>query len=90
MPQTDIIKVLLVDDHPFVLEGIRSCLLARNEFEIVGEASTGKEAVEKTQALAPSVVVMDISMPLMNGLDATRHLRKSCPEAKVLILTVHE
>jgi DNA-binding NarL/FixJ family response regulator len=90
MPQTDIIKVLLVDDHPFVLEGIRSCLLARKEFQIVGEAATGKEAVEKTQALAPSVVVMDISMPLMNGLDATRHLRKSCPEAKVLILTVHE
>jgi len=90
MAETEKIKVLLVDDHPFVLEGIRSCLLARSEFEVVGEAATGKDAIDKTLALHPSVVVMDISMPLMNGLEATRHLRKSCPEARVLILTVHE
>jgi len=90
MAETKKIKVLLVDDHPFVLEGIRSCLLARSEFEVVGEAAMGKDAIDKTLALHPSVVVMDISMPLMNGLEATRHLRKSCPEVKVLILTVHE
>lgn len=90
MQENDKIKVLLVDDHPFVLEGIRSCLLARDEFEIVGEAANGREAVEKTQTLQPAVVVMDITMPVMNGLDATRHLRRSVPNAKVLILSVHE
>jgi two-component system nitrate/nitrite response regulator NarL len=85
-----LIKVLLVDDHPFVLEGIRSCLQARGQFEIVGEASNGKEAIDKTRDLGPDVVVMDISMPVMNGLEATRHLRKAVPGAKVLILTMHE
>lgn len=90
MSEQEPIRVLLVDDHPFVLEGIRACLLASEEFEVVGEASTGREAVEKTEALRPSVVVMDITMPVMTGLEATRHLRKSCPDAKVLILTVHD
>jgi two-component system, NarL family, nitrate/nitrite response regulator NarL len=84
------IKVLLVDDHPFVLEGIRSYLLTLEEFEVVGEASNGKEAVEKAQALHPAVVVMDITMPVMNGLEATRFLALSCPDVKVLILSVHE
>jgi two-component system, NarL family, nitrate/nitrite response regulator NarL len=90
MSEQEKIKVLLVDDHPFVLEGIRSCLLACPEFDVVGEAVTGKDAVDKTLALRPSVVVMDISMPVMSGLEATRHLRKSCLDAKVLVLTVHE
>lgn len=84
------IRILLVDDHPFVLEGIRSCLATREQFEIVGEASNGKEAIEKSKELAPSVIIMDITMPVMNGLEATRHLRKTLPEVKVLILTVHE
>jgi DNA-binding NarL/FixJ family response regulator len=84
------IEVLLVDDHPFVLEGIRSCLMTRGEFEVVGEAANGREAIDKCRELRPSVVVMDISMPIMNGLDATRHLRKCVPDSKVLILTVHE
>jgi DNA-binding NarL/FixJ family response regulator len=84
------IRVLLVDDHPFVLEGIRSCLATREGFEIVGEAANGKEAIEKSKELNPSVIIMDITMPVMNGLEATRHLRKSLPDVKVLILTVHE
>src|SRR5688500_17209714 len=87
---SDKIKVLLVDDHPFVIEGIRSCLLTREEFEVVGEADNGKAAIQKSQLLHPSVIIMDISMPVMNGIDATRHLRKACPEAKVLILTAFE
>lgn len=90
MPEPEKIKVLLVDDHPFVLEGIRSCLISSPDFEVVGEASNGKEAIEKTLALNPAVVVMDITMPIMNGLEATRQLRKSCPDARVLILTVHD
>jgi DNA-binding NarL/FixJ family response regulator len=84
------ITVLLVDDHPFVLEGIRACLLAAGEFEVVGESDNGKDAIDKCRSLRPSVTVMDISMPLMNGIEATRHLRKACPAAKVLILTVHQ
>jgi DNA-binding NarL/FixJ family response regulator len=84
------IRILLVDDHPFVLEGIRSCLQSQEQFEIVGEAANGKEAIEKGRELSPSVMIMDISMPIMNGLEATRHLRKIAPEVKVLILTMHE
>ena len=84
------IKVLLVDDHPFVLEGIKSCLLKQPGFKLVGEAGNGQEAIEKTQALSPDVVVMDITMPSLNGLEATRRLREVSPNTKVLILTVHE
>jgi DNA-binding NarL/FixJ family response regulator len=90
MQEDEKIKVLLVDDHPFVLEGIRSCLLASHKFDVIGEAGNGKEAIEKSESLKPSVIVMDITMPLMNGLEATRHLRKTAPETKVLILTMHE
>jgi two-component system, NarL family, nitrate/nitrite response regulator NarL len=90
MQHSQKIRVLLVDDHPFVLEGIRSCLQARSQFEIVGEATNGREAIEKSKELNPSVVVMDITMPVMNGLEATRHLRKTTPDAKVLVLTMHE
>jgi two-component system, NarL family, nitrate/nitrite response regulator NarL len=90
MEQKARIKVLLVDDHPFVLEGIRSCLASRPQFEVVGEAANGQEAIEKSKELAPQVVIMDISMPVMNGLEATRFLRKAAPEAKVLILSMHE
>jgi DNA-binding NarL/FixJ family response regulator len=84
------IKVLLVDDHPFVLEGIRSCLGAHPRIAIVGEAANGREAIDKARELRPHVIVMDISMPVMNGLEATRHLRRVLPEISVLILTMHE
>jgi two-component system, NarL family, nitrate/nitrite response regulator NarL len=90
MEQKARIKVLLVDDHPFVLEGIRSCLASRPQFEVVGEAANGQEAIEKSKELDPHVIIMDISMPVMNGLEATRFLRKAAPEAKVLILSMHE
>jgi two-component system nitrate/nitrite response regulator NarL len=84
------IKVLLVDDHPFVLEGVKSWLRKHNQFEVVGEAASGKEAIQKTQELRPDVVVMDISMPIMNGLEAAPRLRETSPNAKVLMLTVHD
>jgi len=82
--------ILLVDDHPLVLDGLRSCLEAQNQFEVVGEATGGQEAVQKAKELSPSVVVMDISMPGMNGLEALRHLRRVLPQTKVLILSMHE
>jgi len=83
------IRLLLVDDHPIVLDGIKSHLCAQPEFEIVGEASNGVDALQKSRTLVPDVVVMDITMPHMNGLEATSMLRKQAPHAKILILTMH-
>lgn len=84
------IRVLLVDDHPLVLEGVRSSLLKHDRFEIVGLASSGPEAIHRAQESSPDVVVMDVTMPGMNGLEATKCLQTICPQAKVLFLTVHE
>ena len=64
------IRVLLADDHPLVTEGIRSCLETYNQIEVVGEATTGKEALEKAKDLLPDVVLIDINMPELNSLDA--------------------
>ena len=83
------IRLLLVDDHPIVLDGIKSHLCAQPEFEIVGEASNGLDAIQKAKSLLPDVVLMDITMPQMNGLEATAMLRKHAPQAKILILTMH-
>lgn len=84
------IKVLLVDDHPFVREGVKSCLLKHGQFELVGEATNGNEAIHKAKEFVPHVIVMDVAMPGMDGLEATRCLREDCPRARVLMLTVHE
>ncbi len=84
------IKVLVVDDHAMFREGVRSLLAGYDDIEILGEATDGKEAVEKTCQLAPQVVLMDIAMPVMGGLEATRRIQKECPNAKVLVLTQHE
>jgi two-component system nitrate/nitrite response regulator NarL len=83
------IRLLLVDDHPIVLDGIKSHLCAQPEFEIVGEAANGLDALQKARLLLPDVVLMDITMPQMNGLEATTVLRKQAPLAKILILTMH-
>jgi two-component system nitrate/nitrite response regulator NarL len=84
------IKLLLVDDHPIVLEGIKSHLSAQDDFEVVGDAADGEEAIRKARRLLPDIVLMDISMPHMNGLEAMTLLRKQVPNAKILVLTMHD
>ena len=83
------ITVLLAEDHHIVREGFRSLLKHERDIEVVGEAETGRQAVQLTRKLRPAVVVMDIAMPLLNGLEATRQIRKDFPEIKVLILSAH-
>jgi len=80
---------LLADDHTIVREGLRSLLLADSGIEIVGEAHDGRGAVEMALKLRPNVVVMDIAMPLLNGLEATRQILAAAPAIKVLILSAH-
>jgi DNA-binding NarL/FixJ family response regulator len=83
------IKTLLADDHTIVREGLRALLAADREIEVVGEAHDGREAVELTASLRPDVVVMDIAMPILNGLEATRQILAASPGTKVLILSAH-
>src|ERR1041384_1172808 len=83
------ITVLLAEDHQIVREGFRSLLKHEDDIEVVGEAETGRQAVQLTQKLRPAVVVMDIAMPLLNGLEATRQIRRDFPETRVLILSAH-
>lgn len=83
------IRLLLADDHPVVRKGIRSCLESLEHIEVVGEAVDGLDAVKKVKELSPDIVLMDIDMPNMNGLDATRAIREECPGTKVVILSIH-
>jgi len=84
------IKVLIVDDHTLVRAGIRSLLALVSDIEVVGEASDGKEALSKVGDLKPDVVLMDLAMPVMGGLEATRRLRRNFPGIKVLALTQYD
>ncbi len=90
MTPTEPIRVLLVDDHPLFRRGIASLLSAEAGFEVVGEASNGGEAVEKARNLMPDVILMDISMPEVNGLEATRRIKQEFPYVHIVILTVSD
>src|SRR5215472_2038091 len=83
-------RILVVDDHDLVRRGVRHILEAQPAWEVVGEALNGQEAVRLNRQLSPDAIVMDIAMPVMNGLDATDEIVKSNPNSKVLILTMYE
>lgn len=86
---TDLIRVIIADDHAIVRSGVRLLLEAEPDIEVVGEASDGNETMDLVEALQPDVALIDIAMPVMDGLEATRQTTKQFPRTKVLILTMH-
>ncbi|MCF8144533.1 MAG: response regulator transcription factor [Deltaproteobacteria bacterium] len=83
------ISLFLADDHTIVRQGLVKLLEGETDLRVVGEAENGREAVEKVEKLKPNVVLMDIAMPLLNGIEATRQIRKVCPQTKVIVLSMH-
>lgn len=84
------LRILVADDHDIVREGMRRLLEARADWRVCGEASTGREAVERARQLKPDLVILDITMPELNGLEAARQILQALPRTEVLILTMHE
>lgn len=84
------IHILLADDHTILRAGLKMMLNAQPDMEVVGEASDGRQAITETQRLQPDIILMDITMPEMNGIEATRQIKKLVPESRILILTMHE
>jgi two-component system response regulator NreC len=84
------LRILIADDHGLIRRGARIVLQARRGWKVVGEAANGREAVEKALKLEPDVLVVDISMPELDGVEVIRQIRKSLPDIKVLVLTMHE
>jgi DNA-binding NarL/FixJ family response regulator len=84
------LRILVADDHEVVRKGIRTLIQTRSEWEICGEASTGRDAVAKTARMKPDVVLLDITMPDLSGLEAIPEILKAQPETKILVLTMHD
>jgi DNA-binding NarL/FixJ family response regulator len=82
-------RILVADDQELVRRRVCSTFASRPDFEVCGEASSGQEAIDKAKALQPDLVILDITMPVMNGLDAARMIRECCPAAHILIFSVH-
>jgi DNA-binding NarL/FixJ family response regulator len=84
------LRILIADDHAVVRAGLRTLLESRNGWEVCAESAEGRDAIEKASTLKPDVAVLDIGMPLLNGVEATRRIRASSPSTEILILTMHE
>lgn len=84
------IRILVVDDHPIVRQGLKTLLEGHSGWQVVGEASDGAEAIEKAKDLTPDVMVLDVTMPRMNGLEACRLLRRQSPALEILFVTQHD
>jgi len=89
MPLSKAIRILSVDDHPMLREGIAAVLNAETDLELVAEASNGREAVEQYRLHRPDITLMDLQMPVMNGTDAIRAIRKEFPDARIIVLTTY-
>ena len=83
------ITIFLADDHTIVRQGLAKLLEAESDLRVIGEAQNGREAVKKVQGLKPDLVIMDIAMPLLNGIEATRQIKKFSPQTKIIILSMH-
>src|ERR1700740_1685628 len=84
------LRLLLADDHEIVRKGWRALLEAQSGWQVAAEAADGRDAVEKAQQIKPDIAILDLSMPLLNGLEATRHIVKGISQTKVLVLTMHD
>ena len=83
------IKVLLADDHPVFLSGLKSILVKEEQLEVIGEVNTGEDAVREALNKQPDIVIMDVNMPILDGIEATKKINQSCPSIKILILTMY-
>jgi DNA-binding NarL/FixJ family response regulator len=83
-------RIVIAEDHTILREGLRSLLTSGSEFEVVGEAEDGREAIRCVEKLKPDLILTDLSMPRMNGMEAIREIKKRSPETKILVLTVHK
>jgi DNA-binding NarL/FixJ family response regulator len=83
------ITVLIADDHAVVRDGLRSMMEVQDDIKVIGDASNGREAVDKVEQLCPDVAIVDIAMPELNGIDATRKILHVCPSTRVIILSMY-
>jgi DNA-binding NarL/FixJ family response regulator len=90
MPAMSSLRILIADDHPLVRSGLRALLMAAEDLEVVGEAATGEEAVTLASSLSPDVIVMDLRMPGISGIEATRHIVQNNPRTRILVVTLFE
>jgi two-component system, NarL family, nitrate/nitrite response regulator NarL len=84
------LRILIVDDHELVRRGIAALLLSRNGVELCGEASNGEEALQKAAELRPDLIILDVTMPVLNGLEAARRIREFLPSVPILMLSMHD
>lgn len=83
------IRVLLVDDHQMLRDGLRSLLVSKEYLQVIGEASSGKEAIQRAQDMVPDVVILDLGLPDMNGMDVMRAIKENRPDVKIVVLSMH-